>query len=206
MVLVLVAAIAVGSILAAAIIYFSTDGPDKAPLTRSSTDLPSSHSSRLSVAPTTRGIFRTVEHPCAAVSWAPIATEVGRPGNDPQESISSAGAVTTMRCSAAIGEGENRGVAMAQMTIVDNSSAEGIYEGLQRAIPDAVTLTPISDLGTAAYAYVEKGIGPAVVTYDGNMHLRLVWVPLHRQPLPMYGTMARALAEVARQVLEYLRV
>ncbi|MDG4790145.1 hypothetical protein O7626_30210 [Micromonospora sp. WMMD1102] len=207
-ILALVVAIAIGSVLATAIVYWPTDRRESAPVAAPSGKQQSPDGVGFSVTPaTSHGVYESVGRPCVAVGWAPIAAEVGgKPGSDPQESSTVLGSMATLRCSVALGEGETHGVAMAEITIFGNSSAEGTYEGLRRTIPGDIVLTPISGLGTAAYAYVEKDAGPAVVAYDGNMHIRLVWVPLQRQMLPMYGGLARALAEVARQTMDYLRV
>ncbi|GAA3741646.1 hypothetical protein GCM10022225_26410 [Plantactinospora mayteni] len=203
----LVAAIAIGSVLATAILYWPADRREGSPLVETSDLQPDPGAAGISVSPgSTRGTYRAVDRPCAAVGWAPIAAEVGRLGTDSQESSTSSGSVATMRCSVALGEGGNHGVAMAEITIFENSSAEDVYENLRRAHSEEVVLTPVAGLGTAAYAYVEKADGPAVATYDGNLYLRLVWVSLQRQMPPVDSGITRALAEVARQTLDYLRV
>ena len=95
---------------------------------------------------------------------------------------------------------------MAQITVfTDGGTADGLYEGLRRMIADGTVLTPVSGLGTAAYAYVDEDTGPVVVAYDGNLYIRLVWAPLEQQMLPVYGCIARALIEVGRQAMGYLR-
>ncbi|MBF9132717.1 hypothetical protein I0C86_27730 [Plantactinospora sp. S1510] len=204
-VLALVAAIAIGSMLGSAFLYWPAAHRGGAPLVETSDMQPRPDAVGFSVTPGSVRAYKAVDRPCTAVWWAPIAAEVGGLGDDPQESSTVSSSVVTMRCSVALGDGADHGVAMAEIMIFDNSSAEGVYENLQRVHSEDVTLTPISALGAAAYAYIENRDGPAVATYDGNLYMRLVWISLKRQMPPVDGDIARSLVEVARQTMAHLR-
>ncbi|MGI5213360.1 hypothetical protein [Plantactinospora sp. CA-290183] len=206
-ILAVVVAIAVTSVITTAVIYWPNVSPTEHLLAPSTEAPPDLGQIGISVSPkATGGSYEPVIRPCAAVGWGPIATHVGRPASVAQEKLSASGPIVTMVCSTPLGDGDSRGVAMAEITLVEDGSAEDMFEGLRRAIQADVVLTPISGLSAAAYAYVDEDVGPAVVAYDGNLYLRLVWVPMKPKMLPMYSGIVRALAEVARQTMDSLRV
>ncbi|MGI5215105.1 hypothetical protein [Plantactinospora sp. CA-290183] len=207
-ILAVVVSIAAASIVTTAVIYWPKDAAREPAQQEPTGTAPSTtpEGIGISVGPyPTGGSYAAVSQPCTAIGWGPLSTQVGRKGNDPQEDRSATGNVVSMNCSTILGEGQAAGVAMAEITIINNGSAQGMYEGLRAAIPADTVLTPVSGLGTAAYAYVEKDLGPALVAYDGNLYIRLVWAPLEKQKLPMYGGVVRALTEVCTRAMHYLR-
>ncbi|MGI5213855.1 hypothetical protein [Plantactinospora sp. CA-290183] len=204
-ILAVVVAIAGTSVITTAVIYWPNGSPTEHSLPPSTEAPPIPGQIGISVSPKpTGGSYEPVSRPCTAVGWGPIATHVGRPDNDPQEKRTASGAIVTMTCSTALGEGDSRGVAMAEITLIKDGSAEDMFQWLRRTVPEDTVVSPVSGLGTAAYAYVEEDLGPVLVTYDGNAYIRLVWAPSQQQTLPMYGDIARALIDVAQQTLDYL--
>jgi hypothetical protein len=98
-------------------------------------------------------------------------------------------------------------VANIEVDVLSGSSAEFMYNGLRKALRPDYQLAPVSNLGRAAYSYVDPVTGPHVAAFDGNLHIIASLATLADSALATTtAKIITALAKVCQQTMDHLRI
>jgi hypothetical protein len=170
------------------------------------TDAASASQTAAAAATGAGGRYHAVAKPCDVTVWDPLENLLGPVvTGDARQHSTAAGPATTMSCSVRLGGIGQRGVATLQATVVNDSSAIGIYNGIRHAIQSDTQTSGLPNLGQEAYSYVDPVTGPHVTTYDGNLHLTVSWADLGVPPTVSITDIITGLAGVCSKTMANLK-
>jgi hypothetical protein len=150
--------------------------------------------------------YKAAAKPCDIAAWSALENAVGPvvEGDTAQRST-RAGPSTIMSCGARMGSLGQRGVTTLLITVIDDSSAQPMYDGLRKALQTDTELTAVANVGQAAYSYVDAVTGPHVAAYDGNLNITVGWASLGVPMTVSTDALIRALATVCQKTMDNLR-
>jgi hypothetical protein len=150
--------------------------------------------------------YKAVAKPCDVAAWNALENIVGPvvEGDTAQRST-RAGPSTIMSCGARMGSLGQRGVTTLLITVLDDSSAQPMYDGLRKALQTDTELTAVPNVGQAGYSYVDAVTGPHVASYDGNLNITVGWASLGVPMTVSTDALIHALASVCQKTMDNLR-
>jgi hypothetical protein len=151
------------------------------------------------------GRYHTVAKPCDATDWQPLENILGPVVADAAQRSTAAGPATVMSCGVRLGNIGHRGVATLQASVMNDSSAVVMYDGIRHVMQADTELTALPDLGQAAYSYVDNVTGPHVTTYDGNLYLTVSWANVGVSPTVSIKDIITGLVGVCRKTMDNLK-
>ena len=108
---------------------------------------------------------------CAKVDQASLTARLGKLVDSKAGAVTPGGPVTQQTCSYRFGEPTARiPVEVSVQMATNGGSVADYYQGLRGVAQSNGAVTPVAGLGQGAYRYT-NGIGPHLVTYDGNLYL-----------------------------------
>jgi hypothetical protein len=156
-------------------------------------------------APTTAGplsstTYKGVPDLCAVADMAPLLELYPK-----QFQVQPSGTATAMRCRAVLQSDTVSGSLSIEVTLGQSPAlTRDMYEGLRKADRRSMGLIDVPGLGTGAYWYLDVRLGTQVVTYDGNLYLRVLWGDL-RSPSKTPPNVVDRLTTVARNTMAKLK-
>jgi hypothetical protein len=150
--------------------------PARAGSTGSGEASPVPASAAASSAPPT--VYRAVDDLCATADLTSL-TQLFPTQSQTRHTTTATAVMTEMRCSAALASTSTRGYLQIEVNVSkDPRSARFMYEGLRGAETKTAPggkVTDVSGVGSAAYTFVDEGLGPRLAVTDGNLYMTIVW-------------------------------
>jgi hypothetical protein len=124
-------------------------------------------------------VYKTVDDLCASVDLTSL-TQLFPKQSQTRHTTNATAVMTEMRCSAALEASTSaRGYLQIAVNVSkDPQSTRSMYEGLRGAETKTAPggkVTDVPRIGSAAYTFVDEGLGPRLVVTDGNLYMTLVW-------------------------------
>lgn len=126
--------------------------------------------------------YRAVDDLCHALDLSAL-TEVLKQAQDPEPGRFTSASLTNIRCNVSFGDLKAFSTLDVMANIyTDPHVALIAHEGQRRALDEPTADIP--GLGTAAYSYVDKVVGPQVEVYDGNLTLSVGMISFDQGAIP----------------------
>jgi len=141
-------------------------------------------------------VYRAPGNLCTVADATALRQQAGAPQPQPVAWTKRSPTSTVLSCTVRLGSYGNAGAVIVAAEIFTGQPAQGTYEK-QRDRED--NLSPVPQLGTGGYSYIDSGGRPHVAAWDANLHLIVWYVPTTALNEPQH--LIPALVEVCRNTI-----